>query len=312
MKFTLSWLNQFVSTKGLTPAQIADRLTMLGLEVDSVEELFAELAPIVTARVTEVSKHPDADKLTICTVDTGEESVQIVCGAPNVRAGMVTALAKPGVKLPDGTKIKKSKVRGVVSMGMLCSSRELGIDNDHGGIMDLDGTLAAGQPLIDALTMRDVVIEVDLTPNRPDCASVRGIAREVASFAGGPLKPLVESVTPLSGKGVDYAVVIDDAELCPRYTARKLTNVKIGPSPEWMQQRLSAVGMRPINNIVDITNYVMLESGQPLHAFDFDTLHGKKIIVRRPKSKESEIVSLDNNNRQLDSDMLLICDAERP
>jgi len=312
MKFTLSWLNQFVSTQGLTPAQIADRLTMLGLEVDSVEELFADLAPIVTARVIEVSKHPDADKLTICTVDTGEESVQIVCGAPNVRAGMVTALAKPGVKLPDGTKIKKSKVRGVVSMGMLCSSRELGIDNDHGGIMDLDDTLAAGQPLIDALTMRDVVIEVDLTPNRPDCASVRGIAREVVSFAGGPLKPLVESVTPLSGTNVDYEVVIDDAELCPRYTARKLTNVKIGPSPEWMQQRLSAVGMRPINNIVDITNYVMLESGQPLHAFDFDTLAGKKIVVRRPNSDEVELVTLDNNTRKLDSDMLLICDAQRP
>nr|WP_321464392.1 phenylalanine--tRNA ligase subunit beta [uncultured Desulfobulbus sp.] len=312
MKFTLSWLNQFVSTQGLTPAQIADRLTMLGLEVDSVEELFVDLAPIVTARVTEVSKHPDADKLTICTVDTGEESVQIVCGAPNVRAGMVTALAKPGVKLPDGTKIKKSKVRGVVSMGMLCSSRELGIDNDHGGIMDLDDALTAGQPLIDALTMRDVVIEVDLTPNRPDCASVRGIAREVASFAGGPLKPLVESVTPLSGTKVDYEVVIDDAELCPRYTARKLTNVKIGPSPEWMQQRLSAVGMRPINNIVDITNYVMLESGQPLHAFDFDTLAGKKIVVRCPSSDEVELVTLDNNTRKLDADMLLICDGQRP
>ena len=151
---------------------------MLGLEVDSVEELFAELAPIITARVTEVSKHPDADKLTICTVDNGEECVQIVCGAPNVRAGMVTALARPGVKLPDGTKIKKSKVRGEVSMGMLCSSRELGISNDHQGIMELDASLAPGQPLIDALTMRDTVIEVDLTPNRPDCASVRGIARE--------------------------------------------------------------------------------------------------------------------------------------
>jgi phenylalanyl-tRNA synthetase beta chain len=160
MKFTLSWLNQFVSTQGFTAAQIADRLTMLGLEVDSVHDLFAELAPITTARVTEVSKHPDADKLTVCTVDTGEETVQIVCGAPNVRPGMVTALAKPGVKLPDGTKIKKSKVRGVASAGMLCSARELGINNDHGGIMDLDDSLAAGLPLIDALTMRDTVIRI--------------------------------------------------------------------------------------------------------------------------------------------------------
>jgi phenylalanyl-tRNA synthetase beta chain len=312
MKFTLSWLNQFVSTQGLTSGQIADRLTMLGLEVDSVEVLFADLAPITTARVTEVSKHPDADKLTVCTVDTGEECVQIVCGAPNVRAGMVTALARPGVKLPDGTKIKKSKVRGVVSAGMLCSARELGISGDHGGILDLDESLAAGQPLVDALAMRDTVIEVDLTPNRSDCASVRGIAREVASFAGGPLQPLVPSVTPLTGANLDYSVVVEDSELCPRYTARKLTNVTIGPAPQWMQQRLSAVGMRPINNIVDITNYVMLESGQPLHAFDFDTLVEKKIVVRRPRPEENEMVTLDGNKRQLDPDMLLICDGKRP
>ncbi|MBM9614900.1 phenylalanine--tRNA ligase subunit beta [Desulfobulbus rhabdoformis] len=312
MKFTLSWLNQFVSTQGVTSTQISDRLTMLGLEVDSVEELFADLAFITTARVTEVSKHPDADKLSVCTVDNGEETVQIVCGAPNVHAGMVTALAKPGVKLPDGTKIKKSKMRGVASHGMLCSSRELGIDGDHSGIMELDAALTAGIPLIDALSMRDTVIEVDLTPNRPDCASVRGIAREVASFVGGPLQPLVADITPLTGQNVDYEVVIDDAELCPRYTARKLKNVKIGPAPEWMQQRLSAVGMRPINNIVDITNYVMLESGQPLHAFDFETLRGKKIVVRGPKTGETELVTLDANKRTLDEDMLLICDAERP
>ncbi len=312
MKFTLSWLNQFVATEGLSAAQIADRLTMLGLEVDSVEELFTELASLVTARVTEVSKHPDADKLTICTVETGEETVQIVCGAPNVRAGLITALAKPGVKLPDGTKIKKSKVRGVVSAGMLCSARELGINNDHGGIMELDGSLEPGLSLIEALRLSDTVIEVDLTPNRPDCASVRGIAREVASFAGGPLLPLVESVTPLNGADVDYAVVIEDAALCPRYTARKLRQVTIGPSPQWMQQRLSAVGMRPINNIVDITNYVMLECGQPLHAFDFDTLAGKKIVVRCPAANENELVTLDGNTRQLDRDMLLICDAQRP
>ncbi len=312
MKFTLSWLNQFVSTQGLSAIQIADRLTMLGLEVDSVEELFTELAPITTAKVTEVTKHPDADKLTICTVDTGEETVQIVCGAPNVRAGLVTALAKPGVKLPDGTKIKKSKVRGVASAGMLCSARELGINTDHAGIMELDASLQPGLPLVEAMGLRDTVIEVDLTPNRPDCASVRGIAREVASFTGGVVQPLVAAVSPLTGTDVDYQVVIDDAELCPRYTARILRNVTIGPSPQWMQQRLSAVGMRPINNIVDITNYVMLESGQPLHAFDFETLQGKKIVVRCPAAGEREIVTLDGATRQLDKDTLLICDDKRP
>jgi len=312
MKFTLSWLNQFISTEGCTAAHIADRLTMLGLEVDSVEELFVDLAPISIARVLEVDKHPDADKLTVCSVDTGEEIVQVVCGAPNVRAGMWTAIAKPGVKLPDGTKIKKSKVRGVVSAGMLCSARELGLNNDHSGILDLADQTTAGLPLIDALGLRDTVIEVDLTPNRPDCASVRGIAREVSSFVGGALRPLVNRITPLTGKDVGYEVIVSDPDLCPRYTARKLSNVVIGPSPAWMQQRLTAVGMRPINNIVDITNYVMLESGQPLHAFDFTTLKGGKIIVRRPEAGEISLNTLDGNQRQLDPDMLLICDAERP
>jgi phenylalanyl-tRNA synthetase beta chain len=312
MKFTLSWLNQFITTGERSPADIADRLTMLGLEVDSVEELFTDLAPITTAKVTEVHKHPDADKLTVCSVDTGEEVVQIVCGAPNVRAGMLTALAKPGVRLPDGTKIKKSKVRGVASAGMLCSARELGLSDDHSGIMDLDEQFPVGVSLLDALGLRDTVIEVDLTPNRPDCASVRGIAREVGSFTGGTLHPLVPTITPLTGKNIDFDVVINDPELCPRYTARKLTGVTIGPSPRWMQQRLSAVGMRPINNIVDITNYVMLESGQPLHAFDFDTLRDRTIVVRRPAQEETSITTLDGSSRQLDPDMLLICDGQRP
>ncbi len=312
MKFTLSWLNQFISTEGLTSAQIADKLTMLGLEVDSVEELFIELEHITTARVTEVNTHPDADKLTVCSVDTGTEIVQVVCGAPNVRAGMLTAIAKPGVKLPDGTKIKKAKVRGVASAGMLCSARELGLSNEHEGILDLNEQLPVGLSIPEALGLRDTVIEVDLTPNRSDCASVRGIAREVGSFAGGTLKPLVPSVTKLTGKDVGYKIVIEAPDLCPRYTARKLTNVTIGPSPLWMQQRLTAVGMRPINNIVDITNYVMLESGQPLHAFDFTTLKGGTIIIRRPTANETTITTLDNSPRTLDAEMLLICDAGRP
>lgn len=312
MKFTLSWLNQFISTEGLTSAQLADKLTMLGLEVDSVEELFVDLEQITTARIREVNTHPDADKLTICEVDTGAEIVQVVCGAPNVRVGMLTAIARPGVKLPDGTKIKKAKVRGVASAGMLCSARELGLNNDHNGILELDDQLATGLSLAEALGLRDTMIEVDLTPNRPDCASVRGIAREVGSFTGGTLRPLVPEVTPLSGKNLAYEVIIQAPDLCPRYTARKLNNVTIGPSPLWMQQRLTAVGMRPINNIVDITNYVMLESGQPLHAFDFTTLRGGKIIVRRPAANETIITTLDGNQRQLDTEMLLICDTQRP
>ncbi len=312
MKFTLSWLNQFISTEGLTSMELADKLTMLGLEVDSVEELFVELEQITTARIRKVNIHPDADKLTICEVDIGAEIVQVVCGAPNVRVGMLTAIARPGVKLHDGTKIKKAKVRGVVSAGMLCSARELGLNNDHDGILDLDDQLATGLPLADALCLRDTMIEVDLTPNRSDCASVRGIAREVGSFTGGVLQPLVANVTPLTGTNLGYEVLIQAPDLCPRYTARKLTNVTICPSPQWMQQRLTAVGMRPINIIVDITNYVMLESGQPLHAFDFTTLKGGKVIVRRPNADELTLTTLDSNLRQLDSEMLLICDAERP
>jgi len=312
MKFTLSWLNQFIATEGLTAAQIADNLTMLGLEVDSVTPLFAELEPIITARIATVDKHPDADKLTVCSVDAGTQTIQVVCGAPNVRAGMVTALALPGVKLPDGTKIKKSKVRGVASAGMLCSARELGLSTDHQGLIVLDDQLAAGLSLVDALGLRDTVIEVDLTPNRPDCASVRGIAREVSSFTGGALKALVPSVTPLTGVKVGFDVRIEEPELCPRYTARRLTNVTVGPSPLWMQQRLSAVGMRPINNIVDITNYVMLESGQPMHAFDFTTLRGSQIVVRCPQGSETSLTTLDGSERQLDPEMLLICDDERP
>lgn len=312
MKCTVSWLEQFTSTAGFSPAQLADRLTMLGLEVDSVEELFVELDAIITAKVVSVAKHPDADKLTLCQVDTGTEQIQVVCGAPNVRAGMVSALACPGVQLPDGTKIKKAKVRGIESAGMLCSARELGLSVDHSGIMDLDENLAAGQSLRQALKLADAVIEVDLTPNRPDCASVRGIAREISSFTGAVLRPLVEEVSPLTGTDTGFSVSIEEPALCPRYAARRLTGFRIAPSPEWMQQRLSAVGMRPINNIVDITNYVMLESGQPLHAFDFDCLKGQAIVVRRPRAGEEYLVTLDGNRRSLEAETLLICDAERP
>ncbi|NQS71304.1 MAG: phenylalanine--tRNA ligase subunit beta [Desulfobulbaceae bacterium] len=312
MKCTVSWLKQFTSTEGFTPAQLADRLTMLGLEVDSVEELYPALDALITARVMTVDKHPNADKLSLCQVDTGSEQIQVVCGAPNVRAGMISALARPGVSLPDGTKIKKAKVRGIESAGMLCSARELGLSADHSGIMDLDQQLEPGLPLRKALQLADTVIEVDLTPNRPDCASVRGIAREISSFTGSALQPLVAKVTTLTGKDTGYSVTIEEPTLCPRYAARKLTGFQIGPSPLWMQQRLAAVGMRPINNLVDITNYVMLESGQPLHAFDFDTLKDHAIVVRRPRADEKELVTLDGSSRSLEADTLLICDAEKP
>ncbi|HHD63247.1 MAG TPA: phenylalanine--tRNA ligase subunit beta, partial [Desulfobulbaceae bacterium] len=312
MKFTLSWLSTFVSVDDLASDALAEKLTMLGLEVDAVTPLYQGLEKIITARVMEVGKHPNADRLTLCQVDTGEEIIPIVCGAPNVRQGLVTALARPGVRLPDGMKIKKAKVRGEQSLGMLCSARELGLSEDHSGIMELDDTLSIGLPLTKALDLADTMIEVDLTPNRPDCASVLGIAREVAGFTGRVLRLPVQNVPALDSSDVEFSVTVENPALCPRYAARKLTGVSIGPSPWWMQRQLLAVGMRPINNIVDITNFVMLEYGQPLHAFDFKKLRQGEIIVRCPRKGEKSFVTLDGNERMLADDTLMICDGEGP
>jgi len=312
MKFTLSWLKNYVSLDGLTPDQLADRLTMLGLEVDAVQKLYEGLDGIVTAKVLSVARHPNADRLSLCEVEVGDEVVPVVCGAPNVRAGLITAIARPGVRLPDGHKIKKAKVRGEVSMGMLCSWRELGISVDHSGIMELDSGLASGLSLKEVLDLDDTMVEVDLTPNRSDCASVIGIAREVAGFTGQKITPPVAGISELDGSGIDFTVTIEEPELCPRYAARKLTGVVIKPSPWWLQRQLMAVGMRPINNIVDITNFVMLEYGQPLHAFDFQKLAGSSIIVRCPRDEETTFTTLDETERTLSPEMLMICDAERP
>ncbi len=312
MKFTLSWLSTFVSIDDLSPGQLADRLTMLGLEVEAVQELYQGLDGIRTARVVGVRPHPNADRLTLCDVDTGQETVQVVCGAPNVRAGLVTAIALPGVTLPDGMKIRKAKVRGERSMGMLCSARELGLGDDHSGIIELDPDTPPGRLLVEVLDLADTMIEIDLTPNRPDCASVIGIAREVAGFTGATLRQPVTEVPVLTGEGVDFRVTIREPDLCPRYAARRLRNVSVGPSPWWLQRQLLAVGMRPINNIVDVTNFVMLEYGQPLHAFDFARLAGGEIVVRLPDRDETTFTTLDGVERKIEPDMLMICDARQP
>jgi len=312
MKFTLSWLSEFVSLDGLSHDQLTDRLTMLGLEVDTVQQLYAGLEGIVTAKVLSVQQHPNADRLSLCEVEVGDETVAIVCGAPNVRAGLITAIARPGVRLPDGHKIKKAKVRGEVSMGMLCSWRELGISEDHAGIIELDSALGSGLSLKDVLGLDDTMVEIDLTPNRADCASVLGVAREVAGFTHRKVTPPVAETPVLDGSGVDFTVTIEDPELCPRYAARKLTGVVIKPSPWWLQRQLMAVGMRPINNIVDITNFVMLEYGQPLHAFDFQKLAGGSIVVRCPHPDEKTFTTLDDSERKLSPEMLMICDTEGP
>ncbi len=312
MKFTVNWLKQYVDFD-LSANELADRLTMLGLEVDAVTPLYESLTAIKVARVLRVIKHPKADKLSLCDVQVGSEQKRVVCGAPNVKAGMLTAIALPGVTMPEGFKIKKSKLRGEVSEGMLCSESELDLNDSHDGIIELPDSCCDGESIVDALGLADTLIEVDLTPNRPDCTSVIGIAREVAGCTGNTLKKLVVPTDDSTSDtaAAPFSVEVQDVEACPRYAARLLKNVKIGPSPMWLQRLLQAVDLRPINNIVDVTNYVMLEYGQPLHAFDYKKLVGGKIRVRCAQTGE-KIITLDNVERTLDADMLLICDVEKP
>ncbi len=311
MKFTLDWLKEYVDTGDLSPEVLAEHLTMLGLEVDSVNPLFPELEPFKTAKVVSVEQHPNADKLQLCEVLVGEESFSIVCGAPNVRKDLVTAIALVGSVMPDGTKIKASKVRGVKSHGMLCSERELGLSESHEGIMELSPDTPHGITLREALGIDDLIVEVDLTPNRPDCASVIGIAREVAGITRTPLKLPVESAI-LEHSNTNFSVDIENSEDSPRYAARLIRDIKIEQSPWWLRKRLLSIGMRPINNVVDITNLVMMEYGQPLHAFDYDKIAGKQILVRHPRNSETTFTTLDGEERKIDPDMLMICDAKGP
>jgi phenylalanyl-tRNA synthetase beta chain len=311
MKFTRDWLQTYVDTDGLSTEQLAEHLTMLGLEVDSVEELHSDLANLKTGLILKAEKHPDADKLQVCEVQIGDQTHQIVCGAPNARAGLNVVVALPGTTLPGDFKIKKSKVRGVESLGMICSERELGLSTNHDGIMELPEDTQHGQSFIEAMGLADTMIEVDLTPNRPDCASVIGVAREVAGIVRKPLQVPVQNAA-IECRSTQFSVDVESSELCPRYAARLITDVKIGPSPWWLRKRLIAVGLRPINNVVDVTNFVMMEYGQPLHAFDFDTLAGHRIMVRTPRKGEETFTTLDNVERKIDKDTLLICDAEKP
>ncbi|NWH03726.1 phenylalanine--tRNA ligase subunit beta [Desulfobacter latus] len=321
MKVSLSWLREYIPID-LDPQEISDRLTMAGLEVDGVENLYDYLDNVVVGRVVETRQHPDADKLTCCTVDIGKEALYpIVCGAPNVREGMYVACALPGAVLPGDFKIKKSKLRGEPSHGMLCSAAELMLADDASGIMDLDGEFVAGTPLESALKLADAVFEIDLTPNRPDCLSLIGVAREIGAFTEPRNKVTLPDVTfpedRMDPRDIhDFvAVEIEAPQLCPRYTAGMLFDVTVGPSPLWLKQRLEAVGLASVNNVVDITNYVMMETGQPLHAFDYDNIAKSKIIVRtagKPGDTSLEFTTLDSKTHKLDPEMLMICDGEKP
>lgn len=311
MRIPLSWLNDYIALDE-SPREIADRLTFSGTEVEAIETVGSTFEHFVVAEVRSVEKHPNADKLSVCRVFDGETELQVVCGAPNVRAGGRYPLARVGATLPDGSlTIKKSKLRGVESFGMLCAADELGLSGDHSGLMELSETWAAGTPLAEVIGPPDTVFELEITPNRPDCLSLIGIARELAAVYRKPLqKPAITGVS--EALSTDLSLVkIEDADACARYTARLLEYVTVGPSPDWMQRRLERAGIRAINNVVDITNYVMLETGQPLHAFDRDLLAEGRVVVRRAKKGE-RMQTLDESEHELDPTMLVIADAVRP
>ena len=311
MIVTYNWLKEFVDVD-TSPEELCRRLTMAGLEVDSLKELGAGLESVIVARLNAVESHPDADRLTLCEVYTGTETVSVVCGATNHKAGDLVALAQPGTVLPGDFKIKKSKIRGQVSHGMLCSEKELGIAEESPGIMILPQDLSVGRPLFDALGWRDYQIEIGLTPNRPDCLSVIGVAREVAALYDKQLKlPAIELHEATEQITACAGVSIEDTQACPRYAARMIRGVKIGPSPDWMIRRLEAVGMRSINNIVDVTNYVMMELGHPLHAFDFRLVEEGRIVVKCAQADE-RFSTLDGQQHQLTAEDLMICDGSKP
>jgi len=316
MKVSLSWLNEYTAIDS-DPQELASRLTMAGLEVESFTQIYDYLDRVVVGRVEQVSGHPKADRLSCCRVNVGDRVVDIVCGAPNVAEGMTYPCALPGAVLPGDFKIKKSKLRGEVSEGMLCSGAELRLDSDAAGIMPLDPDLAPGTPLADAMELSDYLFEIDLTPNRPDCLSMIGVAREAAVFQKNPVPPVLPGVSLPAGDDENgsihdaVAVEILDPDLCPRYSAGLLVDVAVKPSPFWLKQRLESVGMTPVNNIVDVTNFVMLETGQPLHAFDYDLIVKRRIEVKRAGSP-LEFTTLDGKEHTLDPDTLMICDGEKP
>lgn len=328
MRTSLEWIRSMVPELSCTAQEYMDAMTLSGSKVEGYEELDADLEKIVIGQIEKIEKHPDADKLIICQVNVGTgENIQIVTGAPNVKEGDKVPVVldggrvaggHDGKKTPGGVKIKKGKLRGVESFGMMCSIEELGSTKDmypeapEYGIYIFPEDAVVGADAVEALGLHNSVFEYEITSNRVDCFGIIGLAREAAATFRKEFHPPVVTATGNNEDVNDYVKVsVEDTKLCPRYTARVVKNIKIAPSPEWMQRRLAAQGIRPINNIVDITNYVMEEYGQPMHAYDLSTIAGQKIIVRRAEDNE-KFVTLDGQERTLDSSMLMICDAEKP
>jgi phenylalanyl-tRNA synthetase beta chain len=325
MNTSLNWIKAYVPGLECTDQEYMDAMTLSGTKVEGYERLDANLEKIVVGQIVSVEKHPDADKLVICQVDVGTEKLQIVTGAPNVVVGMKVPVVLDGGRVAGGhdgskpeagVKIKKGKLRGVESYGMMCSIEELGSSRDYypdapeSGLYVIKDSAQVGEDAVEALGLHDTVFEYEVTNNRVDCFSILGIAREAAATFGKEYKPPVVKATG-DGDDINKYVKVDvqATDLCPRYTARLVKNIRLAPSPEWMQRRLAASGIRPINNIVDITNYVMEEYGQPMHAYDFDTIKGGRIIVRRANEGE-EFVTLDGQTRKLDPSILMICDEK--
>jgi len=311
MKVSLSWLKDYIPVEMDVP-ELTQALTMAGLEVDSVLNRYEWLDNVFAGRIIKVDKHPNADKLTLCEVDLGDKIVRVVCGAPNVRENMTAPLALPGTMFPNGMILEKGVIRGQASQGMLCSEKELELGTASGGIMELDPDLTPGTKLADALNLSDTMIEIDLTPNRPDCLSLLGVAREIGAMQG-KIVSYPEIRLPETRGNINElsSVSIEAPDHCPRYAAQLIEGITIAPSPFWLQDKLLSVGLRPINNIVDITNFVMMETGQPLHGFDFDNLEENRIVVRTASEGE-KFTTLDGKERSLSSDMLMICDGKKP
>lgn len=328
MDTPISWMKAYVPDLSCTPQEYADKMTLSGTNMESITYLDKNLEKIVVGKIETIEKHPDAKKLVICQVNVGEkELVQIVTGAPNVFEGALVPVVLAGGRVAgghdgspnpeEGIKIKKGKLRGVVSNGMLCSIEELGSNRDmypeapENGIYIFQKDVEPGADAVEALGLRDAVVEFEVTSNRVDCFSMIGLAREAAVTFDKPFYPPVITPTGNAEDVNDYIkVTVEDTDLCPRYTARVVKNIKLAPSPEWMQRRLSAIGIRPINNLVDITNYVMEEYGQPMHAYDLDTIANHEIIVKRAQDGDT-FVTLDGQERKLDKDILMICDGEK-
>jgi phenylalanyl-tRNA synthetase beta chain len=310
MKASLNWIKEYVDV-GMPPDELGHLLTMTGLEVEGLEAVGQGLDDVIVAKILKVAPHPNADRLTICSVDTGQGRVEVVCGAPNVAEGALAPLVLAGGKLPNGTRMKESRIRGEVSRGMLLAEDEMGLTDDHTGIMILAPDLTPGASLLSVLPFPDWVFDLSITPNRPDCANVLGIAREIAAVTGRRLrKPEIELEE--SGPAIEdlTKITIIEPDGCPRYAAGIIQDVELGTSPFWMRYRLYQSGIRSISNLVDVSNYVMLEMGQPLHAFDYDRLRENRIVVRRAVEGET-FTTLDGEARRLNHENLMICDGER-